>query len=146
MTTQQQAEQAVSGHAHDHGHDDGHDHAHGHEHDHGHEHGHDHAAQVENRGQLGLGAPMLDIGGTIGALVLYTSPDLEGQEIEVSRVNDLGSRTHTQVHRRTVNGETFWAGVYVELEEGDYRVWYDDSSLPLSFTIVGGSVAELDWR
>lgn len=139
MTTQQQAEQAVSEHAHDHDHG-------GHEHGHSDEHGHSHAPQQENKGQLGLGAPMLDIGGTIGALVLYTSPDLEGEEIEVSLLSDLGHRTHTQVLRRTVNGETFWAGVYAELEEGDYRIWYDNTSLPLSFSISGGSVAELDWR
>lgn len=123
--------------------------AHSHDHDHGHDgHGHDHshAAPQESTGQLGLGAPMLDIGGDIGALVLYTSPDLEGQEIEVSLKSDLGHRTHTQIHRRTVNGETFWAGVYAELPEGDYRIWYDEPAGPMSFTITGGSVAELDWR
>lgn len=144
MTTTQEQDQTE--HAHDHGHEHEHgDHSHGLA-DQGHGHDHSHAVPQENAGQLGLGAPMLDIGGDIGALVLYTSPELEGQEIEVSLTSDLGHRTHTQVHRRTVNGETFWAGVYPELLEGEYRIWYDDPALPLSFSITGGSVAELDWR
>ena len=59
---------------------------------------------------------MLDIGGDIGALVLYTTEELEGLEIEVSLTTDLDHRTHTQIHKRTVNGRTFWAGVYAQLQ------------------------------
>ena len=144
-TTHQQSEPAdVAVHAHGHGH--AHEHGLSHSHEQGDEHGHSHAAPQENAGQLGLGAPMLDIGGDIGALVLYTPADLEGQEIEVSLTTDLGHRTHTQIHRRTVNGETFWAGVYAELPEGDYRIWYDAPLGAASFSIVGGAVAEVDWR
>lgn len=123
-----------------------HDHVHGaeaHSHD---DADHQHGTGEEKRGQLGLGAPMLDIGGDIGALLLYTSEDLEGQEIEVSLTSEPDHRTHTEVHRRTVGGSTFWAGVYAELPEGDYRVWYDDPAGDTSFTITGGAVSELDWR
>ena len=67
-------------------------------------------------------------------------------EVEVSLVADPGHRTHTQIHRRTVKGRVFWAGVYAELPEGDYQVWWDDSTRRRSFTITGGSVSELDWR
>jgi len=122
-----------------------HDHAPGHPHDHEAHHEHAHATETQPS-NLGLGAPVLDIGGDIGALVLYTTEDLEGLEIEVSPTSDLDHRTHTQIHKRTVNGRTFWAGVYAELQEGDYQVWWDDPTHDRQFTITGGAVAELDWR
>jgi len=112
-----------------------------------HDHPHDHAKPPESQpGSIGTGAPVLDIGGDIGALVLYTKEELEGLEIEVSLLTDPGRRTHTQIHQRTVNGRTFWAGVYAELQEGDYQVWWDDASCERAFTITGGAVTELDWR
>jgi hypothetical protein len=126
-----------------------HDHAHGHSHDHDGHHGHTHEPEHTTETQpsnLGLGAPVLDIGGDIGALVLYTTEELESLEIEVSLTTDLDHRTHTQIHKRTVNGRTFWAGVYAQLKEGDYQVWWDDASRERTFTITGGAVTELDWR
>lgn len=115
-----------------------------------HEHPHvlhdDAEPHVHQHGQLGHGAPVLDIGGDIGALLLYANEELEGQEPEVSLLTDLGHRTHTEILRRTVGGRTFWAGVYSQLVEGDYQVWWDDESQPRLFTIAGGSVTELDWR
>ena len=119
------------------------EHPHGH-HEH-HEHSHEHAPETQPS-NLGLGAPVLDIGGDIGALVLYTTEDLESLEIDVSPTTDPDHRTHTQIHKRTVNGRTFWAGVYAQLKEGDYQVWWDDPACQRSFTITGGAVTELDWR
>jgi hypothetical protein len=90
---------------------------------------------------------VLDIGGEIGALVLYTGPELEGIEIEVSPLGDPSRRTHTEVLRRTVGGATFWAGVYASLPEGDYELWYDDAPADeRRFTIRGGAVTELRWH
>lgn len=97
-------------------------------------------------GQLGHGAPVLDIGGDIGALVLYTTRDFEGFEIEVSPRADPDLRTHTEILKRTVDGRTFWAGVYAQLAEGEYTVWWDDPTRERCFEITGGSVSELDWR
>jgi hypothetical protein len=128
-----------------------HEHAPG-QHVHGaddHEHAgdeHQHVASHHQHGQLGHGAPVLDIGGDIGALVLYTPAELEGMEIEVSPTTAPDHRTHTEVLRRTVGGRTFWAGVYAQLPEGDYQVWYDDPSRELSFSITGGEVSELVWH
>jgi len=39
-----------------------------------------------------------------------------------------------------------FAGVYPELAAGTYRIWTDDPALPDRVTIVGGEVAEVDWR
>jgi hypothetical protein len=97
-------------------------------------------------GRLGAGAPVLDIGGDVGALVLYTPSAMEGLEIEVSLLDDDGHRTHTEVLPRTVRGRTLWAGVYAALPAGDYRIWHDHPDLPLEFSVAGGAVAEVDWR
>lgn len=122
------------------------EHVHGaNDHEHG-ESGHEHGLHHHNHGQLGHGAPVLDIGGDIGALVLYADEELEGIEIEVSLTTDPDHRTHTEILRRTVGGKVFWAGVYAQLLEGDYHVWWDDPNRTCSFTITGGSVSELHWR
>lgn len=120
-------------------------HVHDAHHAHGVPHSHE-GGHVHQHGQLGHGAPVLDIGGDIGALLLYTTEALEGLEIEVSPVAEPDRRTHTEVLRRTVGGQTFWAAVYAELPAGDYRVWHEDPSAERLFTVRGGEVSELDWR
>jgi hypothetical protein len=89
---------------------------------------------------------VLDIGEGVGALVLYTDPDLVGQEIEVSFSSQDRPRTHTAVHERRVMGRTVCAGVYPELPAGDYRIWTDEPRPVTEFTIVSGRVTEVDWR
>jgi hypothetical protein len=55
-------------------------------------------------------------------------------------------RVHTAIHERRAGGSVTYAGIYAELPAGTYRVWVDDPTLPNQVTIVGGEVAELDWR
>jgi hypothetical protein len=88
---------------------------------------------------------VLDIGEGLGALILYTAPELLGQEIEVSRDGDP-HRTHTEVLERRMGGRQVFAAVYASLPEGHYRIWdYDDKPVT-EVEITGGQVAELDWR
>ncbi|MFI5042999.1 MAG: phospholipase [Acidimicrobiales bacterium] len=89
---------------------------------------------------------VLDIGGDIGALILHTGSEYLEREIEVSPLGDDAARTHTAIHERLVNGAPAFAGIYAALPAGEYRVWTDDPDLPDRVTIVGGEVAELDWR
>lgn len=89
---------------------------------------------------------VLDIGGDIGALVLYTGPEANGNEIEISRQGEQGHRTHNQVHERNFNGVIQFAAVYPELHAGQYDLWGDDPTPVNSVTIVGGQVTEVDWR
>jgi hypothetical protein len=124
------------------GHDD---HGHAHEHGHGHERDHGHEEDRERPRRWDEDA-VLDIGGDIGALILHTGPEFLDREIEVSPLGDEAARTHTAVHERTVGGRPAYAGIYAALPAGEYRAWTDDPSLPNRFTIVGGEVAELDWR
>jgi hypothetical protein len=118
-----------------------HDH-HGHD-GQGHEHGHDHEHGQPRRWDEDA---VLDIGGEIGALILRTGPEYLDREIEVSLLGDDAARTHTAIHERTIDGRPAYAGIYAALPAGEYRAWTDDPTLPDRFTIVGGEVAELDWR
>ena len=86
---------------------------------------------------------VLDIGDDVGALVLYTRPELHGHEIEVSPLGGVehAARVHSAVLERSVNGQTVFAAVYPELPAGEYAVWCDGTP---RFTITSGHVAELD--
>lgn len=85
---------------------------------------------------------VLDIGGDVGALILYTPPELHQREIDVSPIGDDRARVHSAVLERSVAGHIVYAAVYPELREGDYRVWAD--AVGPTFTITGGMVTELD--
>ena len=89
---------------------------------------------------------VLEIGGGVGALVLFADPELVGQEIKVSPSGRDGTQTHTAMHERRVRGEVVCAGVFPELAEGDYRIWTDEPRPVTEFTIVSGQVTEVDWR
>ena len=86
---------------------------------------------------------VLDIGQNVGALVVYTKKELLGKEIEVSIKGDDTRRIHTAIHeRRTHNGRSIFAGIFLALPAGDHIVWVHPSC---EVTISGGNVAELDW-
>jgi hypothetical protein len=119
---------------HDHVHDPGHEHPSGHEHDHDHGRG----ARLEDS--------VLDIGGDIGALILYTPAEYDEREIEVSPIGDDSNRTHTAIHQRLASGRTVYAGLYMSLKAGSWQIWADRPGLVDRVTIVGGQVAEVDWR
>lgn len=107
---------------------------------------------------------VLDIGGDIGALILYTKPEANGAEIEISPHGSSHHddhhvhgdhhdhdghhhhRAHNQVHERNFNGTVCFAAIYPELQAGEYDLWGDGDTPVDRVTIVGGQVAELDWR
>jgi hypothetical protein len=88
---------------------------------------------------------VLDIGEDIGALIVYASQELRGREIEVSPKGNAARRTHTEVLERTVAGRTVWAAAFPALAAGDYSLWRDVLT-DEDVTIVGGAIAEVDWR
>lgn len=89
---------------------------------------------------------VLDIGEGVGALMISTTADLHGHEIEVSMLGDETQRTHTAVLERRVNGRSVFAALFLTLPEGEYRIWTDDPNVPQRVTIVSGEVAQVDWR
>ncbi|GAC1380248.1 MAG: hypothetical protein NVSMB33_06140 [Ktedonobacteraceae bacterium] len=86
---------------------------------------------------------VLDIGEDVGALVIYTREELRGQQIDVSPKGNDWQKTHTDVLERRANGRPVFAALFLSLRAGDYTIW----SNPISeVTIIGGQVAEVDWR
>jgi hypothetical protein len=116
-------------------------------HDHDHHHGdgqhHHHHHDVEDvRAQ----PVVLDLGGEIGALIVRTSPELLGAEIEISPAGEDGNRQHKQVLRRLLGPETATVLVYDNLAEGHYTLWLDETEPLRGVRVEGGRVAELDLR
>ena len=73
-------------------------------------------------GPSGPGTVVMELGAGVGALILYTPADLDGEEIEISR--DGGApRTHSRVRPRHLPGQTRYAAVYPGLPAGRYTVW-----------------------
>jgi len=89
---------------------------------------------------------VLDIGEDIGALIIYTPPELKGWEIEVSPRSAGVPRTHTAVLERQVGDRSVFAALFLALPAGDYRIETTDPTLPNTVTVTGGAVAEIDWR
>jgi hypothetical protein len=114
----------------------GHDHSHEGAH-HSHDHSHNHVA--------GQGPTVLDIGDDVGALVLYTSVELVGAEIEISPDGEPDRRRHVAVHPRQYPGGTAYAAVYYGLEAGSYQLWASDGSVALTVAIEGNSITEAMW-
>ena len=119
-------------------------------HDHGaHDHGADlHTVQAETGVYSHEGNPLppsfagsvvLDVGGLVGALVLYASPQFAGAEVEVVRLGEPGHTTHSAVRQRQLApGRQAFAAVYPGLPAGEYRV---DGCRQL-VTVSGGRVTE----
>lgn len=97
-------------------------------------------------GPSGPGTVVLDVGGEVGALVLFTPAGLDGAEIEISRDDDPGARrTHSQVRQRRTTTATSYAAVYPGLPEGSYTIWRDRQDAACSVVITGGRVTTWSW-
>jgi len=97
-------------------------------------------------GPSGHGTVVMELGGDIGALVLYTPEDLDGREIEISRDGDPGARrTHSQVRRRHMGGVTTYAAVYPDLLAGTYTIWTDEQDAAATVVITGGEITTCRW-
>ena len=97
-------------------------------------------------GPTGPGSVVLELGAGIGALILYTPPGLDGEEIEISRDDEPGGhRTHSQVRPRPLPGETVYAAVYPGLPAGRYTIWRDERTPAATATVTGGQVSSCRW-
>jgi hypothetical protein len=97
-------------------------------------HGHHHAS---------AGAPVLDIGGEVGAIVVHLTDVPPGGELEACPADRLDRRFHTGVHLRTVGGRDEPVAVYPEVLEGEYDILGDDLRSLARVQVVGGVVTEL---
>ncbi|WP_229072684.1 phospholipase [Actinoplanes sp. DH11] len=93
----------------------------------------------------GQGTVMLNIGGGIGALIIYTPGRLHGHEIEVSPAGAPQDRTHAAVRARFVRGGVTFCVVLDALPEGRYLVWQQGDTPLAEVEVRGGTVAEFTW-
>jgi hypothetical protein len=96
-------------------------------------------------GPCGPGTVVLELGPGIGALILYTPADLDGEEIEISCDEPGAGRTHSQVRPRHMPGKIRYAAVYPSLPAGRYTIWRDERSPAAAVTVTGGQVSSCCW-
>jgi hypothetical protein len=90
------------------------------------------------------GSVILELGMSVGALVLDAPPQLHGHEIEISPVAG-GPRTHSLVRERRTATKTVHAAVYPALAQGDYVVWRADGTPAGRVSIRGGQATRFRW-
>jgi hypothetical protein len=88
---------------------------------------------------------VLDIGGELGALIVYTEPDLHGVEVEISPEGEDGSRTHKEVLERRIDGRPAYTAVFDRLPQGRYTLWVEDVARARAVTVAAGEIGEVDW-
>jgi hypothetical protein len=117
-------------------------------------------------GPSSAGSVVLELGDTVGVLVLEATIELNGREIEISPVDgthDHGHdhdhahahahgdahahahRTHSMVRERGTAGGKSYAAVYPGLAVGVYTVWRDQDTPVGTVTIDGGRVTRYRW-
>ena len=110
---------------------------------HSNDHRHDHHEEAHRPHDE---AVVLELGGDLGALVVYTDASLLHTEIEISAEGSDDQRSHKDVLERVVAGRSLYAAVFDNLPAGTYTLWHDDVARTRGATVTGGAVAELDWR
>ena len=105
-----------------------------------HNHHHHHTMDASESASV-----VLDIGGDVGALVLYVPAAEHGREIEVSRVGTDDPRVHAAVRERMVEAGSVYCMVIGSLQAGEYTIWSDATQPAGTVTVTGGEVAEVDW-
>jgi hypothetical protein len=89
---------------------------------------------------------MADVGGDVGAAVVYVPEALGGRELEIRLIGRGWDGTHTAVRERHVGTRTSWAGFFGALPAGRYEVRVrDDASRAIAFEVLGARVTETSW-
>ncbi|MGW6200765.1 hypothetical protein ACWF0M_31780 [Kribbella sp. NPDC055110] len=95
----------------------------------------------------GQGAVLLDIGGTVGALVITMPDELLGIEIEARPlVPSPQHLPHVEVLRRPTPAGPVCSAVFPELPAGSYELYERPTGeTRLRTTITGGNVTYAHW-
>lgn len=89
---------------------------------------------------------LLDIGGEVGAVVVYLGAQVAGDELEIQPVGDPAGRFHTGIHPRRVDDLVVPVAVFPEVRTGTYEL-LDDRGHPFAeLTAAGGEVRTIDLR
>ena len=88
---------------------------------------------------------VLDIGGDIGALIVYGTAELIDTPVEVSPAGSDDEKFHQHILERPMPDGTSYAAVFDKITQGAYTLWLHGEPLARDFTITGGEVAQVDW-
>lgn len=94
------------------------------------------------------GSVIVDIGGDIGAAVVYTPATLVGAEIEIRPAGGSWDGTHTGVWEREVPGARLAAAVFGSLAAGSYELRIKgtaNTAHPTPVVVDGGAVTQVNW-
>jgi hypothetical protein len=94
------------------------------------------------------GPVVLDIGGSTGAAVVLTPPELEGSEIEIRRPPAAWDGTHVAVRKRPSPGRPIYAAVFAHLHHGAHQLRLRGARpgvTVLHIEVVGGEVSQTTW-
>lgn len=102
-------------------------------------------------GPSGEGTVVLEVGGSRGALVIFTTELMDGKEIEIRAAGQPWKGTHTAIRPRDLRDSVAFAGVFGSLPAGRYQARIKaDGGRPepadtVDVTVDGGGVTELRW-
>jgi hypothetical protein len=132
-------------HAHAHSHES-HDHESSHEHDHlGHDHGHEHARVEAVAPTDPSRAVVINVGEHLGALVLSSTEQRSGIEVEIHPVSHPEARTHVWVLPREVPDGVVYAAVFPSLASGEYAILDLDGSIAEVIAVPPNQVTHATW-
>ena len=114
---------------------------HDHHGDHHHDHHHDHQPLPPST----EGSVVMEVGGDVGALVVYAPDALAGLEIELAMRGDDHQFVHTEVRERRLSDGTIYAGVFPAVPSGEYTLLPVAALPALDVNVEGGRVSELTW-
>jgi hypothetical protein len=113
-----------------------------------HSHHHEHPPVLEDNSHAGQGAVVLDIGGTVGALVVSMPEAMLGREVEIcpAGVRPAGHVPHVAVLSRPLVDGVDHSLVFPDLDEGRYDLnERGHSAVVLTVTVTGGRVTHAAW-
>ncbi len=98
-----------------------------------------------HHGAPGAGV-VLDIGGDVGAVIVYLGDQPVGAELDIAPVGEPARRFHTGVHDRDVDGVVTRVAVFPEVRTGRYEL-LDEHDRPFAVVhATGGAVHTADLR
>lgn len=101
---------------------------------------------LHDHSRLHGGAAVLDIGGDVGALVVYLDPGAEGTELHARESGVTGRTTHTGVWQRHEGDHHVTVALFPELREGTWIVLDERGDDVAAVTVTGGALASVDLR
>lgn len=104
---------------------------------------------MEDHSHAGQGPVLLDIGGTVGALIVHMPDTMAGHEIEIvpddAAIGDHPPR-HVAVVARPAHMHVALTAVFPDVPEGRYALHRKpDGPVRLRATVTGGQITEARW-